>query len=577
MRAKHIPTPGGWLDGLGKRLVWYFPAPQVRDILEDFGDQWATGRERGRAAGEILEALGTPAEAAAQILDQEPAARLSRLRQSALWGALLAVCLAFLWVSVLSLGGGLLLPLCSLCSCLFLPAASSALFLLLRGPARVTLEERFPPQRRASPLPGLLIPFGVTALFEAVELTLIAAPRLSPEYVGMLNTYFILTVAAALGLLALWLVYRTAAVSVGYFPGIPHAVGALGTTFFSYAQCHSLSIADSHAAFAGQLLLCLLPYCAGLATALAFQRWTDRRRPLPSLLRERPSTRQGWLHRLGVCLLGWFSAEQAADILSDYDEQLQVGLERGRTEEALIADFGQPETVVRDLLAEDPRARLRRRRTLPWMVMLAAAAWLLLGLLRAFARGAVGWLRWVYFTGNAHWVGAAALLLGTAALSVLLRVRQRAALESRFSPEKRPKVWSLLPPLLLTALVGGPSIWTVCRVHALRADGVLLPVGQWIVLSIELSVLALMLELIWTLARCFSGSIRYLSAAVHAAGSMAGLLCLGIPLHAIDVTSPVPPQLLLPSLLPYAVGAVLAAVLWAVLERGGKEGAWTRS
>ena len=74
-------------------------------------------------------------------------------------------------------------------------AASSALFLLLRGPARVTLEERFPPQRRASPLPGLLIPFGVTALFEAVELTLIAAPRLSPEYVGMLNTYFILTVA----------------------------------------------------------------------------------------------------------------------------------------------------------------------------------------------------------------------------------------------------------------------------------------------------------------------------------------------------------------------------------------------
>ena len=35
MRAKHIPTPGGWLDGLGKRLVWYFPAPQVRDILEE--------------------------------------------------------------------------------------------------------------------------------------------------------------------------------------------------------------------------------------------------------------------------------------------------------------------------------------------------------------------------------------------------------------------------------------------------------------------------------------------------------------------------------------------------------------
>lgn len=576
MRAKHIPTPGGWLDGLGKRLVWYFPALQVRDILEDFGEQWEAGRERGRDAGEILEALGTPAEAAVQILEQEPAAKFSRLRQSALWGALLAVCLAFLWVSVLSLGGGLLLPLCSLCSCLFLPAAASALFLLLRGPARVTLEERFPPQRRASPLPGFLIPFGLVVFFEAVEQILIAAPSLFPEHVGVVNTYFILAVAAALGLLALWLGYRTVSVSVGCFPGIPHAVGALGTAFFSYAQCHSLSAAESPLSFSIELLLCLLPYCAGLATALAFQRWTDRRRPLPALLREGPSTRQGWLHRLGVCLLGWFSAEQAADILSDYDEQFQVGLERGRTEEALIAGLGRPEAVVRDLLAEDPKARLRRRRILPWAVMLAAGAWLLLNLLRAFEFGAVGWLRWVYFTGNAHWIGAAALLLGTAALSALLRVRQRAALESRFLPEKRPKVWSLLPPLLLTALVGGPSIWTVCRVHALRMDGVLLPVGWWIAISIELSVLALMLELIWTLARCFSGSIRYLPAAVHAAGSMAGLLCLGISLHAVDVTFPVPPQLLLSSLLPYAVGAVLAAVLW-VLGRDGKEGAWTRS
>lgn len=573
MRAKRTQAPGGWLDGLSKRLVWYFPALQVRDILADFREQWEAGQERGRSQGEMLAALGTPAEAAAQILEQEPSAKFFRLRRSALWGALLAACIAFLWISVL--GGGLL-PLFSAGSCLFLPAASSCLFLLLRGPARMTLEERFPPERRASPLPGFLLPFGVMALYEAVEQILIAAPLPSPEYVGVVNTCFILAAAAVMGLLALWLGYRTVAVSVGYFPGIPHAAGALGAAFFSYAQYHSLSAADNPLALSAALLLCLLPYCAGLATALAFRQWTDRRRPLPALFREGPVTRRSWLHRLGICLLGRFSAEQALNVLSDYDEQFQVGLERGRTEEQLIAGLGRPETVVRDLLAEDWRARLHRRRVLPWAVMLAAGAWLLLGLLRAFEFGAVGWLRWGYYGGNAHRTGAAAVVFTGVSLFMLLRGWDRARLESRFLPEKRPTAWILLLPLFLTALVGGASLWTACRVHDLWMAGSPYA-GWWIAISIELSVLALFLALIWSLSRCLTGSIRYLPAAVHTAGSMAGLLCLGISLHSMDVTVPVSPLLLLLCLLPYAVGAVLAAAMEAVFRQRGKEGTWTRS
>lgn len=62
----------------------------------------------------------------------------------------------------------------------------------------------------------------------------------------------------------------------------------------------------------------------------------------------------------------------------------------------------------------------------------------------------------------------------------------------------------------------------------------------WILVELlEFSVLAMFLLLLWTLARCVSGSIRYFPAAVHAAGCMAGML---------------------------------AVIFWAVLRAAGKRG-----
>lgn len=568
-------TQRSWLDRLCKRLIWYFPVCQVREILADFRDQFQTGRDRGKPDGEIIEALGTPAEAAAQLLEEEPAARAFRWRQSALWGALLAFCFAFLWVS--AQGGGLL-PLYSAGSCLFIPAAASALFLLLRGPARVSLEGWLPLEKRVSPLPGFCLPLAAVVLFEAVEqllLAVCASPNpLSfpvPEELGLINTYLIMVVAAGMALLAAWLLYRSVSVSIGSFPGIPHAVGALGSTFFSYAMFHSLSVEDNPLSLAVELLLCLLPYFSGLATALAFRRWVDGRAPLPALFQEGPVTRQGWLNRLGRLLLGWFPVEQAAEILSDYQEQIQIGLERGRPEEAILSELGRPEIVVRDLLAEDRKARLRRRRIWPWVVGLAAGAWLLLGLLRAFEFGFGGW-RCIYSGEYTHWLSAAAVVLTGVCLFNLLRGRDRARLEGRFPPEKRPSVWIFLPPLLLSALVGSAALYVAYKAHDFwQSSGDLpYPMGWWVAISIEFSVLLLFLVLIWTVARCLSGSIRYLPAAVHAAGSMAHLLCMGIIFHVMDVTSPLSPRDLLPALAPYGAGAALAIALGLVIRRWEK-------
>ena len=572
MMEKPAHTRQSWLDRLCRGLVWYFPACQVREILSDYQDQFQAGQNWGKSEEEIIGALGTPAEAIAQLLEEEPVARAFRWRKSALWGALLAVCFAFLWVGVLE--GGLL-PLCSAGSCLFIPAASAALFLLLRGPARVSLEERFPPERRASPLPVFCLPLAAVVLFEAVEQILIAVyarpdspPLPAAENIGLINAYLILAAAAAMALLIAWMLYRIVSVSIRYFPGIPHAAGALGTTFFSYASFHSLSVADTPLSLSPDLLLCLLPYCAGLATALAFRRWVDGRDPLPAFFCEGPVTRRGWLHRLGQLLLGWFPVEQALEILSDYQEQIQIGLERGRPEEALIAELGRPETVVRDLLAEDRRARLRRRRIWPWAAGLAAGAWLLLELLREFEFGFSRW-GWIHRGENTHQLGAAAVVLAGVSLFALLRSRERAGLEARFPPERRPAIWCFLPPLLLSTLVESAALYVARTVHDrwLSSGTPSYPMGWWIAVAIEFSVLVLFLVLIWTVARCLSGSIRYLPAAVHAAGSMAHLLCLGIFFHAMDVTSPLSPWYLLPALAPYGAGAALAAVFSLVIRR----------
>lgn len=569
-KSKPAATRQAWLDRLGKRLVWYFPVLQVREILSDYQEQFETGQDRGRTEAELIDSMGTPEEVLNQLLEEEPTAKMNWLRTNGVWGAALALCLAALWVSFSFVSSLLLWA----GSCVFLAAFGAVLFQLLRGPARVRLEQDFPPEQTASPVPAYCLPFVLTLVFEAVEQILLAlalAGRLPADIggviIGELNTWFILAIETPLALLAVWLLFRSFTCSIRYFPGVIHTVGAIGTTFFTYVYFHS-TIVTSVLPPSINLLLRLLPYFVGLAIARAFQKWVDGRSPLPFLFQDKAITRQDWLHRLGVYLLRWFPAGQAMEILEDYQEQFDLGQERGKSEEELISKLCRPETVVRDLLAEDRKARNRCRRIWPWAAMLAVAGYLLLGVLRAYYFGGV-------FYHSPVEVSMIALVLGTAALFVLLQVQNRSAVEKQFPAQQTPAILTLSAPLLVCTLVTGCGIFLIQL--AFREDINAMfwgrPIPWYMADIIDFSILLLLFLLIWSLTRCFSGSIRYLPIAVHAVGSMTSASCTGIFFHAMDIGHIQENDAvrgLLPALLPYFAGVLLALTVWLVIRFAGK-------
>ena len=563
-KAKPAKTRQAWLDELGRRLVWFFPADQVKDIMSDYREQFDAGHDHCRTETEIIQGLGTPAEAAALLLEEEPSARGNCLRHSVTWGAVMAVCLLFLWLSMHFVGMLAALPL-----------SFSALFLLLRGPARVELEE----QKSVSPILTYCVPFVLMLFFEAVEQIMVAlGERLPVSIAGMsigeANTWFVLYLELVVAALAAWLLYRTLTASVRYFPGVVHTIGAGASIFFTYV-CFSILNFDAVVSLPLELLLRLLPYGVGLVTALTFQSWIDRRRPLPRFFRDRELSWQDWRHRLGVCLLGWFPTEQALEVLEDYQEQYELGREQSKAEDALLWEMGRPERVVRDLLAEDRKARLRRRKTRLWAVLAGIAGWLLLGLLRTFELGGWGFGRLYYE--NAPDVGTFAIVLGTASLCFLLHFRERAAVEQRFPARRKPRVWLFLLPLLASALVEGLALWIIGNALDYRTPVFLdEPATLYIIYSIELSVMLLALLLIWTLDRCVSGSIRHISAVPLIAGSIAHILCVGLFISAMDLdysqadrTAAMGRSLI--SLYPLLAGMVLTIVLWLVLRADRKK------
>ena len=340
-----------------------------------------------------------------------------------------------------------------------------------------------------------------------------------------------------------------------------HTFGAIESVF-SYWVYFNFIYIESEVDPMVDLLLHLLPYCAGLATALVFQRWTNGRRPLPRFFQDGAVTWEDWRHRLGVGLLGWYDAAQAIEVLEDYQEQYDLGREQGKSEEALLSKMGRPEAVVRDLLKEDRKTRLRPRKTWIWAVLAGISGWMLLGLLAAFEFGGM-------FKNNPVKAGVIAVVLGTASLYALLHVRGRVVLERRFPPNKSSSLWSYLPPLLsITGLSG--LVW-YCTTLRWTSHGPYFYFAHWI----EWSALLLSVLLIWTLARSLSVSVRYLPAAIHTAGCIASLPCAGVLLHFVDFdNSPDLMAMLGPRylfyLLPYGLGVLLALAVWLVIRAAGK-------
>lgn len=569
-RAKPALTRQAWLEKLARRLAWSFPEPQAKEILTDLQTQFEAGREHGKSDAEIIDALGTPREAVAQLLEEEPAARIEQFRHTLLWAAAAVVCWAFVWLNFLgSMNTRFLLGVC-----VFLPVSTAVLFMLVRGPARVSLERIAAPEKRISPAAVYCIPAGtvivVTVLQEILILSIFRLNvRVLPVDIGPMNVFALELIALAMALLAAWQLFRSVTRSIRYFPGIVHAGGAafsiLAITSVYTSMDVEIDPIHTHALELG-ILFRLAPYLAGLVTARVFQRWVDGSKPLPHCFRPKNVTWPDWRHNLAVRLLGWFPAGQTIEILEDYQEQFELGREQGKAESDLLAEMGRPSTIVRDLLAEDRKARLRRRKQWPWVVMCVLAGWLLLVLMRAFEFGYTGF-GWFY-SEHIVQIGVLAVVLGTVSLFVLLRVRDRAVVEQRFPTQKMPTVWLYLLPVALAMVLNGFIIYLCTALWSFPRT-----VRLYLVIGIESSVLILCILMIWTLARCFSGSIRYLPAAIHAAGCICYILCTGVLCHGIDFEGMVGNLLyiwFLPCLLPYAVSITLALAVWLILRAAGK-------
>lgn len=581
-KGKPALTRQAWLHELGRRLAWSFSGDQVRDILSDYQEQFDAGNAHGKPEAEIIQALGTPAEAAALLLEEEPAARTSRLRQNVLWGAALAVCFAFLWLCLHTVNFGLFW----IGTSLFIPLAASVLFMLLRGPCRMVLDQQHISRTLPYYLPAGLALVGLLEKLLLPQCSMYlyrqySASQISDETFQQAsrvlrygNALFWLMLMVVTALLAVWLLVRSVKNSIRYFPGVIHSAGALESIFINVSYFGAMDSDFEWQRIAG-ILMSLLPYFAGLITALVFQRWVDGRKPLPRFFRSSETAWQDWRHRLGVRLLGWFSVEQTLEIMEDYQAQYELGLEQGKAEKNLLSEMGHPETVVRDLLAEDRKARLNRRKNWLWAAMAAMAGWLLLDLMRAFE---IGYYTFLWRHSDTCMSGIAALLLGTPSLFILFHSRERAAVERRFPALRAHLVRICLPPLVLSALVEGLSFWLVYRTFYSHDIPFFfnLPLTSYLIVLIEFSVLLLTLLLIWTLARCSSGSILHFPAIPSIAGGIAAVLCAGIYLSSMD-TSYMGNNLtecfrnFLPSVYPYLSGVLLTVISRLVLRATGKK------
>ena len=555
-----------WLESLARRLAWTFPETQAKDIFADYREQFDAGKEHGKSDNEIIEALGTPSEAVAQLMEEDPAARTDLLRHCLLWGAALALCWAFAWVSFWgSIGVGIWV---------FLPVSGAVLFMLVRGPGRVTMERIAPPEKRA--LPGkifLVLPVLMLICLVTQEALIVRFGRfrdiplkwIVPQDIGPINVIALELFALAMALLAAWLLLRSVTSSILYFPGIVHAGGAAFAALAIASVYTSMEIDPDVDPIELQVLFGIAPYLVGLATARVFQHWVDGSKPLPYCFRAKNANWTDWRHRLAVSLLGWFSAEQTIEILEDYQEQFELGREQGKAGTDILSEMGRPTAVVRDLLKEDRKARLRHKKQWPWVAMCVFASWLLLQLVQLFELGHNG-LGW-WFAENLVQIAVLTVALGTVSLFALLRVHKRAAVERRFPVEKKPTIWVFLLPAVLAALMNGFVIY-LCQ--GTFVQNFSRPARFYAFIATESFTLALFVLMVWTLARCFSGSIRYLPAAIHAIGCACYMLCTGIYCWQIDFEGMVGELLyswFLPALLPYVAGVVLAAGVWFVICR----------
>lgn len=278
-------TEGAYLHRLSKALLRYFPAGQVREILEDYQEHFSLGRERGGTDEALIAALGTPETVVADILRENPEGWLYLRRYAIPWGllflfssALLVLRYTFPWRIFYrnTLGG--------IGSCFLLAMSALFLFALLRGREQASVEGRFPQKQPQMSAAVYLLPPGLPVLAEVLIQYVLKAVDgglwlpLAPGKVGPFISSILLCSQAVLALLLLWLLLRTLAVSIHSFPAAVHTAGAMLAIQEIYAFLHSMDVSASSIPALRNMLLyeCLLPYVCGIIIALLFRLYIQK-------------------------------------------------------------------------------------------------------------------------------------------------------------------------------------------------------------------------------------------------------------------------------------------------------------
>lgn len=284
--GKSPATRQAWLESLARHLAWAFPEVQAKDIFVDYREQFEVGKDRGKSDDEIIEALGAPAEVVKQLMEEDPSARMDLLRHCLLWGAALALCWAFAWVTQ----WGTVIAIFGVGIWVFLPLSNSVLFTLVQGPARVALEKAAGFEKSASPAAVYCIPAAAMLVAVALqEILLLSVLRLNvipPDNIGSIIVTSLDLFALAMALLAAWLLLRSVTRSILYFPGIVHAGGA-AFALLGMMEYYINSVDPYHGIPELEILIRALPYLVGLITARVFQHWIDGSKPIPYCFRSK--------------------------------------------------------------------------------------------------------------------------------------------------------------------------------------------------------------------------------------------------------------------------------------------------
>lgn len=269
-----IETEEIYLLRLGKRLLNYFPTPQVQDILDDYQTHFSSGREHGGSTPALIAALGTPASVVAALLQETPEGRTYCLRHTACWGALLGVfCVLLLRTTFRDVWD----------ACLLLTLGSLALFALLHGRGRRALERRFQP---VPPPHGLCLPpLVLVAALEALVLSMLrsyqngTAQPFVPSWPVSVGRWTDGMMCLGIGLLAgllIWALWRTMARSIQYYPCVLCAAGAILSIQGIRTILHGMDMETYPSSLT--FLACLAPCGVGLLLALLFGRYIRGRR-----------------------------------------------------------------------------------------------------------------------------------------------------------------------------------------------------------------------------------------------------------------------------------------------------------